>query len=267
MQPAERLRRELGAETLSLLEDIEVFELVDSTNSYLMRSAPPDAGRSRLALADYQSSGRGRHDRRWETAPGSCLCLSLAYTFERVPEYLAVLTLLMGVATARVLSGLGLEHVRLKWPNDIVVDNHKLGGLLAETQLKPNRRVTVVAGIGINLNLPPDLQIQSTSSWAQAATDLASCLDEAPDRDVLAARLTDELIALFREFESGDISAALDDWRSRDWLLGREIRIEDGGHVHHGTAAGIDDQGLLLVETPGGIERIIAGTISLVDAG
>ncbi len=266
MQPAERLRRELGAETLSLLDDIEVFELIDSTNSYLMRSAPPGAGRSRLALADDQSNGRGRHDRRWETAPGSCLCLSVAYTFERIPENLAVLTLLMGVAATRVLNDLGLDQVRLKWPNDIVVDNQKLGGLLAETQLKPNQRVTVVAGIGINLQLPPDLRIQSTSSWAQAATDLASCLGESPDRDVLAARLTDELVALFREFEGGDISAALDEWRSRDWLLGREIRIEDGGHVHHGTAAGIDDQGLLLVDTQGGMQHIIAGTISLVDA-
>ncbi len=265
MQPAERLRRELGAEARSRIDEIEVFKLIDSTNSHLMRSAVPDAGRSRLALADDQSAGRGRHDRRWETAPGSCLCLSLAYTFERVPEYLAVLTLLMGVATARVLNGLGLDAVRLKWPNDIVVNDRKLGGLLAETQLKPDRRVTVVAGIGVNLHLPPDLRIQSSSAWAHAATDLASCLGDAPDRDLLAARVTDELIALFLAFETGDIAGALDDWRSYDWLLGRSIRVEDTGTTHVGTAAGIDDKGLLLLDTPSGRQRIIAGTISLQD--
>ncbi|MEM8682450.1 MAG: biotin--[acetyl-CoA-carboxylase] ligase [Pseudomonadota bacterium] len=267
MQPADALRRELGAETSALVDDIDVFDLIDSTNSYLMRSPAPAAGRCRLALADDQSHGRGRHDRRWETAPGSCLCLSLSYTFEQAPERLAVLTLLMGVATARVLRRFGVHKVQLKWPNDIVVADSKLGGLLAETQVKTDRRVTVVAGIGVNLRLPEDLKIQSSSAWAQAATDLASCLDSPPARDALAARISEALIAAFRDVESGDIGTALGEWRSYDWLLGRSIRVDDAGVTQHGTAAGIDDEGLLLLDTQAGQKRIIAGTISLEDAG
>ncbi|MEM9403708.1 MAG: biotin--[acetyl-CoA-carboxylase] ligase [Pseudomonadota bacterium] len=264
MQRTEQLRRALGADARSIVDDIELFEVIDSTNSYLMRSSAPSPGRARLAIADDQSHGRGRHDRHWETAPGSCLCLSLAYTFERTPEHLAVLTLLMGVAVATVLSGIGLQRVRLKWPNDIVVDDAKLGGLLAETQLRPDRSVTVVAGVGINLQIPPELSIRSSSTWAHAATDLASCLPDAPERDQLAAGISDELLRVFRAFETGETAAALTHWRRYDWLRGKRIRVDDGDNATVGTAGGVDDEGLLLVETDSGVKRIFAGTISLL---
>ena len=245
------------------LSDIHLFDTVDSTSSFLLRQAPPAPGTASIALADDQTAGRGRHDRRWVSQKGASLCLSVAYTFVTPPSTLLGLTPIMGVAVNRAFGTGGLSDVQLKWPNDLVFQDCKLGGLLAETQLKADRQVTVVAGVGINLNLPTKMLDLSVSEWAHRAIDLRSAMPSPPSRDELAAMITAELLQAFDAFGSGRAASMLAEWREQDWLLGKDIVVEEGGVIVHGEAAGIDDEGALLIRTADGTTRVISGSISL----
>ena len=242
---------------------VHIFDTDDSTNSFLLRQEPPAPGAAHVALADDQTAGRGRRDRRWVSRKGASLCLSVAYTFQHRPDTLLGLTPAMGVAVSRALRATGLEGLELKWPNDLVFRDSKLGGLLAETMLRGDRSVTVVAGVGINLRLPDDMLRASVSTWAHRAIDLDSAMAAPPSRDVLAARTTSELLRVFAEFGSGQRLSLLREWREQDWLLGKVVIVDDQAEPLSGKAAGIADDGALLVETPDGVQRVIAGSVRI----
>ena len=244
---------------------IHLFDVIDSTNSFLLRQPPPQPGAVSIALADDQTAGRGRHDRHWVSQKGASLCLSVAYTFAVSPDALLGLTPIMGVAVSRALRAMGVEGVQLKWPNDLVVTDCKLGGLLAETQLKAGHGVTVVAGVGINLDLPQELLEGSVSAWASQAIDLKSVAATVPSRDELAARVVGELCGAFDVFASGERTSLLGEWRTQDWLLGKKVVVDDSGAETPGTAAGIDDEGALLLDTAEGSRRVIAGSIRVIN--
>jgi len=135
----------------SRLDKLEAFSSIASTNTYLLAQPAPAVGRYRVAIADHQTSGRGRHNRRWLSAPGSGLCLSLSYTFAKTPEQLPGLTLAIGVGVVGALQHLEVDGVSLKWPNDIVALDGKLGGILTEVQSGFSDGATVVTGIGLNV--------------------------------------------------------------------------------------------------------------------
>ena len=169
----------------------------------------------------------------------------------------------MGVAVNRAFAATGLTNVKLKWPNDLVFQDCKLGGLLAETQLKADREVTVVAGVGINLDLPAELLEASVSDWAHRAIDLQSAMTSPPSRDVLAALITGELLTAFDSFGAGKAAPLMAEWREQDWLLGKDIIVEEGSSTVQGEACGIDDDGALLVKVADGVQRIITGSVRL----
>ncbi len=260
---ASGFERELDDRSRDKLSEVHLFDIVDSTSSFLLRQAPPAPGKANVALADDQSAGRGRHDRRWVSEKGASLCLSLAYTFATPPETLLGLTPVMGVAANRAFAATGLTGVQLKWPNDLVFHDCKLGGLLAESQLKADRQVTVVAGVGINLDLPSELLEASATDWAHRAIDLQSAMPSPPSRDELAALITAELLYAFEAFGMGRAAPLMAEWRERDWLLGKDIVVEEGNTVIQGEACGIDDDGALLVRTADGAQRIITGSVRL----
>jgi BirA family transcriptional regulator, biotin operon repressor / biotin---[acetyl-CoA-carboxylase] ligase len=148
------IRAALSAEAGSKLDELELFGSIASTNTYLLAQPPPVPQRCRVAIANHQTSGRGRHYRRWVSPPGAGLCLSLAYTFEERPYELPSLTLAIGVGMVDVLKSLGVDGIKLKWPNDIVALGGKLGGILTEVQSRNDGGATVVTGIGLNIALP-----------------------------------------------------------------------------------------------------------------
>jgi BirA family biotin operon repressor/biotin-[acetyl-CoA-carboxylase] ligase len=167
---------------------LEVFPEIESTNAYLMAKSAPDAGMHRVAIAGHQTAGRGRGDKRWLSAPGSSLCLSIAHTFRERPDTLSALTLAVGVAAAGALGDIGVDDIQLKWPNDIVAGNGKLGGILVETHHRPQRTVAVVIGIGINLELPAEILGSVDSAWAQVPADLRSILGRSVAREYRTCR-------------------------------------------------------------------------------
>jgi len=241
------------------LEKLEVFSSIASTNTYLLAQPAPPAGRYRVAIADHQTSGRGRHYRRWISAPGSGLCLSMSYTFARTPEQLPALTLALGVAVVESLQQIGVEGVSLKWPNDIVALDGKLGGILTEVQSGSGEGVTVVVGLGLNVHLREQIDFSADSDWAHRAIDLNGLMEVPPAREMLAATVIEHLYISMAIFEAQGL--VVSDWRRHDWLLDREITVDMPDGQITGTAAGVEEDGALVVGTSNGRRRVISGSI------
>lgn len=252
------IRAGLGELAASRLAGFEAFAEIDSTNSYLMQSQAPAIGAIRVALTDNQTAGRGRHGRTWQSPAGSGLCLSIAYTFGRQPRNLAALTLALGLGVADTLDGLGAEGVQLKWPNDLMADDSKLGGILTEAQAPSRGAITVVTGIGINLDLREGLD----SGLERKVIDLERFAGEPLERNKLAARLIDGICETFVIYETSGFEAYAARWPRRDWLLGRGLTISLAQEQLTGVGAGVAEDGALLVDTGSGdISRVTSGTI------
>ncbi len=260
---AELLYRLVPANVAARIEKLEVFAEIDSTNTYLMSAPVPPAGKLRVAVTDNQTAGRGRRDRRWHSPPGTGLCMSLAYTFENRPGELSALTLAIGIGTIEALRKMDISGVSLKWPNDLVLENAKLGGILTELR-QGGSGLTVVTGIGINVDLKEPLDIREGSEWTTRAIDLRAAGTRLPMREAVAARIIESLCGVFGEFDASGIEPFLSRWETVDWLHGREIVIETDGKRLQGVAAGIDGDGALILDTNTGSERIISGSISLL---
>jgi BirA family biotin operon repressor/biotin-[acetyl-CoA-carboxylase] ligase len=243
------------------LEKLEVFSSIASTNTYLMSQPAPAVGRYRVAVADHQTSGRGRHFRRWVSAPGAGLCLSFAYTFDRSAAEIEGLTLAIGVAAVSALRQLDVEGVSLKWPNDIVAMDGKLGGILTEVQAGGSETVTVVTGIGLNVSIEQRIDPGLRSDWAHRPVDLKCLVGDPPARELLAGTIVDHLYLAFRRFDEYGLAAFMDEWRRHDWLRGKEIIVDMPDGQLTGIAVGVDENGVLLVETPNGEVPVISGSV------
>ena len=258
------LRRPLTELANGNLDKLEYFSSIASTNTYLLAQPPPAAGRYHVAIADHQTSGRGRHHRRWISAPGSGLCLSFSYTFAKIPQRLPALTLAIGVAVVRALQHLKIDGVGLKWPNDIIALDGKLGGILTELQSGRGNGVTVVTGIGLNVQLRESVDFAAESDWALSAVDRNSIKQDAPKRELLAGTIVDFLFSTFRKFGEAGFAEFSDEWHSYDWLRDREITVDMPDQQVTGLAVGVDEDGALLVDARNGRMRVISGSIVMV---
>ncbi len=263
---ASRIHHRLSEGTSAKLDLLEAFARIDSTNTYLMSEPGPGPGRFRVAIAAEQTKGRGRHNREWVSIPGAGLYLSLAYTFLSLPAQLPGLTLALGVGIVDALNLLGIGGVSLKWPNDIVAQDGKLGGILTEVQSISAVGAAVVAGIGLNLDLPDDPDLGVDMDWAHRPVDMNSVTESPPALDELAAGIIESMYATCVGFEQEGFESFVDDWRRHDWLLGRAVTVDMPERQISGTAAGVDHDGALLVEKNGSQTRIMSGSIVLAGA-
>lgn len=254
----------LGVSTARRLVRLEAFEEIKSTNSYLMAQEAPSPGLVRIALTDNQVAGRGRHGRAWQSPPGSGIALSIGYTFAEQPADLAALTLAAGLGVVDALGSIGIEGVQLKWPNDLIANNGKLGGILTETRSLPGGAIMVVSGLGLNLRLNQQIVSDLASEGGRRVVDLAGFAGSLPCRNELTARLIDGLCATFLAFEAGGFSAYVERWTEVDWLQGRSLEVDTPSASVRGTGAGVAGDGALLVLTESGdVTRVTSGTIVL----
>ncbi len=248
--------------SLEKIAEIRVFDEIDSTNSFLMQMPGPAAGAMKVAATCNQTAGRGRHGNTWQSPPGSGVCLSASYTFASRPEDLSALTLAIGLQVVRALEALGAAGVEIKWPNDLVADDRKLGGILTEVHSQRDGSVTIVSGVGINVDLDDALELGATSEWAGGVIDLCELCDELPLHDVIAAKLTEHFLTAFASFEDTGVRGIISEWPTYDWLLRRELVLDTGGEMVSGKGAGIDHDGALLIDTGNpALYRVMAGTI------
>jgi BirA family biotin operon repressor/biotin-[acetyl-CoA-carboxylase] ligase len=254
----ERLSREVRKRVVR----IDAAWSIDSTNTTLLARANPANGTSQVLLAEYQTAGRGRRGRTWLAPPGGAICLSMSWTFGEVPQDLGALGLVIGVCALRALRAQGIDAVTLKWPNDLLIGERKLGGVLIDLRAESSGPACVVIGIGLNLTLGAALLAQ-IAAGGTAATDLASAVRPVPRRNALAAAFVNSCIGGLLEFEQHGLKPFIEDWRAADALRGRAVNVNAAEGVARGIARGIDLRGALIVETPQGVLRFISGDVTV----
>lgn len=244
------------------VRSVETAWTVGSTNSVLLARQNPPFGACEVLLAEYQTAGRGRRGRAWVAPPGGSICLSLSWAFREVPQDLGALGLVIGVCALRALRESGLEDARLKWPNDLMVEGKKLGGILIELRAESDGPACVVIGIGLNVVLGAEL-LQVIVETGVAATDLVTAGLEQPSRNALAASLVAQVVRGLLVFEKEGLRPFAEEWRAADVLRGRQIDVHTLEGVARGLARGIDLHGALVVETPNGVRRFISGDVTV----
>jgi len=253
----------LDPDTIPGLESFEVVPEIDSTNTVLLKRAPPVSGKAIVLLAERQSAGRGRHGRHWIAAPGEVLCLSVGWVFERMPQDMPALSLAVGVSCARALRQAGIEGIGLKWPNDLVAAHRKLGGILIETRTEPGGAVYAVIGIGLNLELSAATR---AAIRALGTEPVDACELAAPcglDTKVLVSTLIESVIAALRRFACDGFVGFSRDWDLLDSLRGAAVSVRQGDTNFTGISRGIDARGALLVEIAGKLAHFLSGEVSL----
>ncbi len=230
--------------------------LVDSTNACLNRERS-DHPPPRALIAETQTQGRGRRQRTWLSPPGAGLYLSIAWRFESGLTGLSALSLVTGIAVAAVLKSHGLEATKLKWPNDLWVNDRKLGGCLIEVSGSAEGPCEAVTGVGLNLNLGKFDHID------QPWTDLARHGID-PNRNALYADLINAITRAYAELDRTGFSAFEPGWSELDALRDRRVKVIGRAREPlEGIARGVDSQGRLLLEAIGGIEAIGSGEVSV----
>lgn len=241
---------------------VQVLAEADSTNNRLLAIPPPEPGEARVCLAEFQTQGRGRSGRRWLSPPGSGICLSLAWQFARPPGNLSALSIEAGLAVRQALLSTGIPGVMLKWPNDLVVNGGKLGGLLLELRAEGNGPCHAVIGVGINFRLPRGIGREVELSGGLTPVDLNEVCDgEMPDRNALVAKIVGLLFRRLEMFAAGALERQTSEWRAADALFGRTVTIATGQGNLVGRAVGFDRDGALRLDRGGKIERITAGDV------
>ena len=258
----ERISALLGAAVQARIEALLVEWTLESTNTRLLESLPPPAGRAAVVLAENQTGGRGRRGRAWLAPPGGAICLSLAWQYADMPADLSALSLIAGLATVEALKGLGITGVLIKWPNDLITARGKLGGILIEMRAEAAGPVHVVIGLGINVMLDEAAR-SAIAATGNVADDVSADHAPVPDRNAIVAALLTQLIPALEEFPRNGLTPHLASWSASDALQDREVRIENQGEITRGVARGIDTHGALLVETPGGVQRFISGEVTV----
>lgn len=236
---------------------VTVLPVIDSTNQYLLdRLSELQTGDA--CVAEYQQAGRGRRGRKWFSPFGSNLYLSMYWRLEQGPAAAIGLSLVIGIVIAEVLQSLGADKVRVKWPNDLYLQDRKLSGILVELTGKTGDAAQIVSGAGINLmmrRVESDVVNQGWISLQEAGISI--------DRNQLAACLIKELRAGFKLFENEGLAPYLGRWEKLDNFINRPVKLIIGDKEIFGISRGIDAQGALLLEQEGVIKPWIGGEISL----
>lgn len=249
--------------------DVDAIVECASTSSLLLERASQGAPAGSVIVADRQLAGRGRRGRNWVSSPAASLTFSLLWRFDGSVERLAGLSLAVGVAIARALEACGAGGIALKWPNDILFLGNgrhaKLGGILVELQGErqgERRSMLAVIGVGLNLQLPAIDEAEA--AFAQPVAALAQALASLPDRHDLLAQVLSELAVVLDRFSTGGFAALRDDWQARNaWQDRPVLLLHDGVLEKEGVCRGADADGALLIETAQGLERCLSGDLSL----
>ncbi|MEO0225440.1 MAG: biotin--[acetyl-CoA-carboxylase] ligase [candidate division WOR-3 bacterium] len=238
-------------------ENVIRLDEVDSTNEYAKRIADRSEDGT-IIIAETQTQGKGRLNRYWYSPRGG-IWMSIILKSIRESPYAQLLTLFTGVAVIQALKSLGLQ-VSLKWPNDIIANNKKLGGILTEWEPTSG---SVIIGIGLNLNIdpqtfPPELQHTATSVLHELKSEI--------DKDGLVNTILKEFQTVYAKFENGQIEELLLAWKHNSNILGRDVVVETVGQQYQGRAIDVDQDGsLILKEKSGKEQKIVAGDVKFLE--
>ena len=247
----------------ALWKELIVHDSVESTNDLAMSlAAKKGITAGTVLVADRQTRGKGRIGRRWESPGGTNIYMSLVIRPELAPRDVTMLTVLAAVAGARTIQETGNIPVTIKWPNDLVISDKKLGGILTEVRADPDRINLAVIGIGINVNMlsadfPEELRGIATSVRLEAG--------HAVSRNEIILQLLKEFEHWYGILIAKGRKPLLAAWRKDSSTLGKTVRIAIGDQTVSGVAEDIDENGMLVLTMQTGERRhISAGDITFV---
>ena len=230
----------------------------DSTNLWIKRLAKEGASEGTLALAEFQSAGRGRLGRSWEVPEGTSVMMSILLRPKFEPQYAPTLTLVMGMAVAKAVKNLGFD-VSIKWPNDVVVSHKKICGILTEMGVRDGKIDYAVIGVGINVNIrefPEEMADKATSLYLESGKEF--------DRSQIPGLVMEAFEEYHEKFAATcDLSGLKEEYESILANYNQPVRVL-AKEPYEGVARGITDGGELLVEkTDGTIVAVSAGEVSV----
>ena len=231
---------------------------LDSTNDAMMRVAEDNLDQRHICFAEMQTAGRGRRGREWVSPFARNLYFSVLWPFSQGIAGIQGLSLAVGLAVHRSLEEQGVKEVGLKWPNDILANDAKLGGILIELTGDMSDACQVVIGVGLNLNLTN----QDLTQIDQSATGVKQ-LGGAVGRNAMAANLVSHLCQVLEQFSQQGFGPLQQEWNRRDAFKGRAVRLILPSSEIKGVCAGVNEKGELQLETEAGLQSFNAGEVSL----
>lgn len=229
------------------------YETIGSTNDEAISQAKMGASEGLCIVANYQTSGRGRHGRKWISPPAAGLNFSIVLRPEFEMRFIPLITLMSGVAVHDTLQETACLECDIKWVNDVYVNEKKVCGILAES-CETNRGLAVVVGIGINLlatNFPDELKENATSIETETGIP--------PALEVLLRTLTKNLDRCYSILQGENGFEKIRNlWTERSsYAFGKTVSVESAGESFSGVTRGIEENGALRVETSDGVIKIV----------
>jgi BirA family biotin operon repressor/biotin-[acetyl-CoA-carboxylase] ligase len=252
----------LDAESLSvalseLKWSIRVYDTLGSTNAEAMRLIGSECSLPLLVLAEQQTAGRGRRGRKWVSPFGENIYFSLALRIDGGMRQLEGMSLLVGLAVIKTLREAGISSSGLKWPNDILVNRHKLAGILLELTGDPADVCHVVIGVGINVNMRSSTEVDQ--SWTSMCIEAGHSFD----RNFVASALALNLDVYMRAHKVHGFAAFQEEWERSHLWQGAEVTLLAGLAEIKGIVLGVDSTGALRLEVQGQEKVFSGGELSL----
>jgi len=242
--------------------DLELLETATSTNTLVMQRAAStltQAAAGLTILAEHQTAGRGRLGRAWQSSLGGALTFSLLWRFRGGASQLGGLSLAVAVAVLRGLKAAGVSGVQVKWPNDLIAEFCKVGGILIETQGDMLGPSAAVIGIGLNYRLPDEVKDRID----QPVADLVSLAPEA-SRNRIFAMVLKSLVEVLVDFETRGFAPFRKEWEAAHAYHGKPVRVVRAGERDLAAQVeGVADDGALLVRAGKDVLRLASAEISL----
>lgn len=246
-----------GLKTRSFGKELVYFEKVDSTNNVAKKLADKGAVEGTVVVAEEQTGGRGRLDRKFISPFAQGLWFSIILRPQFPPMEVSKMTLVAAVALTKAMRKLGLIHCGIKWPNDILVHDKKVVGILTELNASVEKINYLVMGIGINTtlgkkDLPKELKKTTTSFEMEGVV---------VNRNELFIEVLNQLEHYYDIVQEHGFAPVLDEWKTLSCMLGRVVEVTEANRSYQGKATDIDENGNLMVDTGRSVEHVLAGDV------
>jgi len=252
----EKIRQGLTPACESLISSFMLYYSLSSTNQTLREHASKSGV---VCLAEKQTQGRGRKGRSWVSPPAQNIYLSIHWKFQQPLQHAGLLSIAAGIAVTRALNELGYNEVGLKWPNDLVLQGQKLGGILVDVISHASHGMRVIIGIGLNVAMKTSEQAID-QPWTSLT---ANNPDAAKTRNICVAAILNELFEMLDQFTDHGSSYVQKFWSGFDQTAGRVVRVISNEKKFTGLGAGIDDQGRFQLQTDAGLMVFHDADVSL----
>lgn len=247
-----------GLKTKSFGRKLFVFNSIDSTNACARTLAEAGAEEGTVVIADFQTQGRGRLGRTWISEPGANLLFSIVLRPSQME--IALLPFSASVAVARAIEHLTRHRAECKWPNDVLMNNRKVCGILIETTMTDEDRAYAIIGIGINANQ------RTFPSSLSAVTSIALETGKEIDRSALFKHVLREFEEIYRTIQSRSAENIMSEWRTRCSMLGHRVIIRSHDTTYEGVAERLSDDGGLVLLTEAGEKTFYAGDTTVISS-